>query len=1148
MKSRRKKNKKPAKSRVIKKTGLQTEERYLSILKELPDIVYKIDPDGHFTFINNAIGILGYKPKDLIGKHFSELIHPDDVKLFSRHYVLPKYKGKATGDEKAPKLIDERRTGKRRTDNLEIRLIPKKRKKKSEHAAQLHIGEVIAFGDVSSAGYYTNNNKKKFLGTLGIIRDITKTKQDEKKLHYQADLLQNVTDAIISTDIDFKIRTWNKAAEKIYGWKAHEVIDKSMHKVTRAEYPEGETVKNIYKKLSEKGYWTGTATERSKDGKAIIISKSMAQIIDASGRIIGAVTVNRDITKLKHIANELKQSEEKFRHIVESAPDGIVTANKKGIITSVNTPFCQQTGYSKKQIVGKHISKMPTSRLEDIPKYIKIFNALLRGEVPKSFEFRWVHRNGTKYWGSVHVSIMKENGKVTGFQAITRDITERKEAEELWRESDRKFQALAENTPGVVCIYDLYPDGHRQLIYLGPGMEKLLGKTIADKIGNSVDYFFKLIHPEDSVTLQKAADEAEKAGKIFDHEYRVCVGPEDYVWVRSINQVKRRENGIVRWSGQVIDINQRKIAENKIKESETQFRTIFESANDVIIYVDKRGRILEVNERVENIFGYKVEDIKGKNVFRLGLFEKKNLATILKLFNSVVRKAKIKATDDKDINIMELQLRRKNGSEIFVESNTRMIEENGKLAGFLTIVRDITERKKAEEKIKESEAKWRSLVENTDDVIMIVDRLGTIRYTSTPYPPYKQKEVVGKKLYHFLPKEQHIMQRKSLERVFKTGKPDAYETSSDIPEAGIKWFSTKAVPIKSGKKVSEVILICTDITERKRADEAIRKERDRTINILDSMKDGIYIVDEHYDIEYLNPVLKKEFGSYDGKKCYTYFHHRKKVCPWCKNKDVFKGKTVRWEWYSLINKKTYDLIDTPLKNIDGSISKLEIFRDITDHKKAEEKIKASLQEKEALLKEVHHRVKNNLQIISSLLNLQARYIHDESYKKLFQESQNRIKSMVLVHEKLYQSKDLTAINVHDYVNGLLHYLCNSYGAEQNGIAIKTDIEDITLNIDTAIPCGLIINELVSNSLKHAFVEPNRDSRAEITVRLHHGRKNETVLIVSDNGVGFSDGLDFKKTESLGMQLVCALSEQLSGNIKLTRGKGTTFTITFKKGN
>lgn len=216
------------------------------------------------------------------------------------------------------------------------------------------------------------------------------------------------------------------------------------------------------------------------------------------------------------------------------------------------------------------------------------------------------------------------------------------------------------------------------------------------------------------------------------------------------------------------------------------------------------------------------------------------------------------------------------------------------------------------------------------------------------------------------------------------------------------------------------------------------------------MKDGIYIVDEHYDIEYLNPVLKKEFGSYDGKKCYTYFHHRKKVCPWCKNKDVFKGKTVRWEWYSLINKKTYDLIDTPLKNIDGSISKLEIFRDITDHKKAEEKIKASLQEKEALLKEIHHRVKNNLQIISSLLNLQAEQITDKHYREIFKESQNRIKSMGLVHEKLYRSRNLTAISVRDYMNGLLQHLRNSYGVEQNGIVIKTDIEDMTLNIDTAI--------------------------------------------------------------------------------------------------
>ena len=1015
MKSRRKKNKKPAKSRVIKKTGLQTEEKYLSILKELPDIVYKIDQGGHFTFINNAIGILGYKPKDLIGKHFSKIVHPDDVKLFSRHYVLPKYKGKTTGDKQAPKLIDERRTGKRKTENLQIRLIPKKHKKKNEHAAQLHAGEVIAFGDVSSAGSYVSGKKKKFLGTLGIIRDVTETiqlyddlnvsrnkyqklvdsmnsglvqvdkqdkilfvnkqlctmlgykqkelinktgykilfnkedqkailhynrrrlrklsdeyeikmmkksgdcvwtqirgspifdsngavqgsigiitdisdrKKQEKKLHYQADLLQNVSDAIISTDMEFRIRTWNKAAEKMYGWKAHDVIDKPMHKVTKAEYPNGETVENIYKNLSKKGYWTGVVTERCKDGKIIIISKSMAQIIDTSGNIIGAVAVNRDITEIRHAIQKLRESEEKYRQIVESAPDGIVTVDKKGIITSVNAPFCERTGFPKEQIEGKHISKMPTARLEDIPKYIKIFSALLRGKVPKSFEFRWAHKDKSLHWDEVYVSRMKVDGKTVGYQAITRDITERKANEEARRLSDEKL-SLAVEAAGL-GLWD--QDFKINKVHRNEQWAEMLGYT-AKEIEAHPKAWLDLIHPDDQLIVKKMIHKHEKGSiPVFDIEHRM-----------------RTKNGQWKW-------------------------------------IHNWGKIIE-------------RDKNGKPLRALGLHR--------------------------------------------------------------------------------------------------------------------------------------------------------------------------------------------DITERKRTDEAIRKERDRTINILDSMKDGIYIVDEHYDIEYANPVLKKEFGSYDGKKCYTYFHHRKKICPWCKNKDVFKGKTVRWEWYSFINKKTYDLIDTPLNNTDGSISKLEIFRDITERKQAEEKIKASLQEKEALLKEIHHRVKNNLQIISSLLNLQAVHIHDEFYKNIFQESQNRIRSMVLVHEKLYQSKDLTAINVHDYVNGLLQHLCNLYGVEQKEIAVKTDIENIILDIDTAIPYGLIINELVSNSLKHAFVEPNVDPLLEITIKLHPRRKNETVLIVRDNGVGFPDGLDFKKTNSLGMQLVCTLTEQLSGDIELTRDKGTTFTISLKKGN
>ncbi|MGB3480051.1 MAG: histidine kinase dimerization/phosphoacceptor domain -containing protein [bacterium] len=214
-------------------------------------------------------------------------------------------------------------------------------------------------------------------------------------------------------------------------------------------------------------------------------------------------------------------------------------------------------------------------------------------------------------------------------------------------------------------------------------------------------------------------------------------------------------------------------------------------------------------------------------------------------------------------------------------------------------------------------------------------------------------------------------------------------------------------------------------------------------------------------------------------------------------------------------------------------------------KQAEDQLKASVKEKEILLKEIHHRVKNNLQIISSLLNLQSECFEDEKYRQSYRESQDRIKSMVLIHDKLYQSKDLANINTSDYINGLSRHLFESYNVRSDFIALKTDIEDIAMNIDTAIPCGLIINELISNALKYAFVKGSNDKKAEVKIQLCRDKGDSIELIVSDNGVGFPKNLDFRNTKSLGLQLVCALVDQLNGNINLDRNKGTAFTIKFK---
>ena len=213
--------------------------------------------------------------------------------------------------------------------------------------------------------------------------------------------------------------------------------------------------------------------------------------------------------------------------------------------------------------------------------------------------------------------------------------------------------------------------------------------------------------------------------------------------------------------------------------------------------------------------------------------------------------------------------------------------------------------------------------------------------------------------------------------------------------------------------------------------------------------------------------------------------------------------------------------------------------DITERKLAEAQIQASLREKEVLLQEIHHRVKNNLQVISSLLDLQSQQLEESAMLEVFRESQNRVKSMALVHEKLYQSKNFAKINFAEYTESLVKYLFKAYELHSGNITLELYIDEVTLNIDTAIPCGLIINELVSNALKYAFP----DNRAgTISISLHSGANHHFTLIIKDDGVGLPRDWDFKNAKSLGLQLVKVLTKQLKGTIEIDRSRGSQFRV------
>lgn len=224
-------------------------------------------------------------------------------------------------------------------------------------------------------------------------------------------------------------------------------------------------------------------------------------------------------------------------------------------------------------------------------------------------------------------------------------------------------------------------------------------------------------------------------------------------------------------------------------------------------------------------------------------------------------------------------------------------------------------------------------------------------------------------------------------------------------------------------------------------------------------------------------------------------------------------------------------------------ARLVLALDITERTKTEKKLQDSLAEKEIMIKEIHHRVKNNLQIISSLLTLQAEYIKDESARGYFNDSQNRVKSMAIIHEKLYQTRDFTKIDVKDYVSNLTLSLFKAYNINANLIEVEVDISNISLDVDTAIPCGLIINELVSNSLKYAFSDGRK---GKVTIKLLPIEEDKLQLTVSDNGLGLPDDLETKDVQSLGLTLVHILAKQLNGSVEVISKNGTTFIVSFLK--
>ncbi len=316
--------------------------------------------------------------------------------------------------------------------------------------------------------------------------------------------------------------------------------------------------------------------------------------------------------------------------------------------------------------------------------------------------------------------------------------------------------------------------------------------------------------------------------------------------------------------------------------------------------------------------------------------------------------------------------------------------------------------------------------------------------------------------------------------------------------------------------------------------------------VFDALPDLIAILDTDHKVVKINKAMANRLGVSPedgvGLHCYEVVHHTDSPILECPHSKLLQDGLEHTQEVQEDNLGGYFLVTaSPIVNFDGEIlGSVHIARDITERRKMEKKLEKALDDKEILMKEIHHRVKNNLMMISSLLNIQSHYINDQEVKDLFTESQNRARSMALLHKELYESGDMKDIELSEYLSTLSKEIMHSYNSRDVNVDLELDLEKGTIDVDRAIPLGLIATETIINSFKHAF--PN--GKGKIMIKLYKD-DDSFVLIISDDGVGFPEDLDFRSQGNMGMMLINGLINQIDGSINMKRENGTQFIIKFK---
>lgn len=759
------------------------------------------------------------------------------------------------------------------------------------------------------------------------------------------------------------------------------------------------------------------------------------------------------------------------------------------------------------------------------------------------------------------------------------------ETQQQLQASERFFHNFYEREENSIFMVNVLPSGEFRLGDFNPAYERLTGLRSEDVHNKLPEEVFA---PEIAAAVSANYAQCVQLATTISYEECLFFHGEESWWLTTLTPLQDVHSRIYGLIGNSVNITQRKQAEEKLKRQEAFMRYVIDANPNLIAVKNWEGRFMLVNQALADLYGTTVKEITGKleTDFHFNLAEVKQY---LKDDREVMTSLQPKF-------IPEETLTTSTGEVHYVQTIKKpLLSNNGQSPYVLVIVTDITQRKQAQqerdrilqqleqhnqtlevqiqermEALRESESRFRRLFESNIVGVLCADLSGSVTDANELFLSmvgYTRDELLLGQVHwdKMTPPEYCYLDEQAIKQL-RINRIFAPWEKEFIRKDGTR------VPVVIGGALldgynDQMIAFVLDISDlyyelrlRKQAEEALRENEHQFRQIFQNSPIAISLADFHtHRFIRVNLAHYQLLGYTPSELTCLTFDDISHPDDLLENlyglEQIAQGKLDNFRIEKRFIKKNGDVIwtNTTLTIVPDQDAKpkysLAMIEDITEHRQAQNKIKASLLEKETLLQEIHHRVKNNLQIISSLLRLQSRQIQDPQALELFKESQNRVQAMALIHEKLYHSSNLDQINFQDYIQPLVQGLFRSYNACKHTITFNVNIKPISLPIAKAIPCGLIINELISNSLKYAFPE---NVGGQICINLLPVEeqliapllKRQCILSIRDNGVGLPKDLDFRHTNSLGLQLVCRLTKQLEGTIELDRSQGTEFQIKF----